>query len=296
MLRAHRFVWLLISAIAVIAMSAMIAACGGGDEGAGSAANTSKTGGGGTIKVGSTLELAPKGFVDKNGNPTGFEVDVMEALAKRLNLKVEWVKTPFSQIFTGLAAKKFDVAASGVFITCDRIAGSGKVGEFTVPIYNEATAVTWMAGEQPVPTLQDLKGKKVGTESVGTTAYKIADDNKDKIGFTNTVFENNSALLLALQQHRVNAALQSLAVQQYATKGKSQFKVGPALEGTEVPSGFVLRSGDPRKNQFNDALNQMKTAGVISGLYKKWFGSAPESSSPAATVVPPVTSTTCASA
>src|SRR5262245_37369468 len=76
---------------------------------------------GSTIQVGSTLDLAPLDMVDQQGNPTGFELDVVQAVLKKLGYKIEWVKTPFEQAFTGLLSGKYRFNASAIYTRCTRV-------------------------------------------------------------------------------------------------------------------------------------------------------------------------------
>src|SRR6188472_988825 len=69
---------------------------------------------GSTIQIGSTLDLAPLDFVDDQGNPTGYELDVVKAVMDDLGYQIEWVKTPFEQAFTGLLSGKYQMNASAI--------------------------------------------------------------------------------------------------------------------------------------------------------------------------------------
>src|SRR5438034_10603151 len=109
-LRRSLLVWLAALGVAVLAA----AGCGGGD-------NKSNGGGGKVpshITVGSDIPYAPFEF----GQPPykGFDVDVVNEIAKRLDTKVTFKKTPFDVIFRDLAQGKFDMVASAATITPER--------------------------------------------------------------------------------------------------------------------------------------------------------------------------------
>lgn len=67
----------------------------------------------GTISIGSDIPYPPFEF-NKSGQLTGFDVELMNAIAAQLCLKPSWVNSNFNTIFTSLAANKFDVVASAV--------------------------------------------------------------------------------------------------------------------------------------------------------------------------------------
>ena len=73
----------------------------------------------GQLRVGSDIPYPPFEF----GRPPGYEgfdVDVVNEIAKRLDLEAEFVKTPFDPIFRNLAQGRFDMVASAATITPER--------------------------------------------------------------------------------------------------------------------------------------------------------------------------------
>ena len=248
------------------------------------------------VKVGSTLDLAPFEYVDPDGNPQGFEIDILGAVAEKLGVKFEFVKTPFSQAFTGLAAGKYRFNASAIFILCERL--NNKHGEFAVPNYTENQAVTTRTDDaDKIKSLDDLKGMRVGVESKGSTSDGLADAHKDKVGFASKeIYPDTSALFLALEQNRIDAAIQSRLVSEYAIRNKPSMKVALNIPGTTRPSGFIFGVGDAMRPQVDEVLNEMKRSGDLAAIYKKWFGVDPDPDGPVTNVVPRITPETCSPA
>jgi ABC-type amino acid transport substrate-binding protein len=247
-----------------------------------------------TIKVASSLGLAPYEFVDKSGNATGYEVEIAEDVMGKLGYKIDWVKTPFSQLFTGLQGKKFEMGASGVYEKCSRLKDTAQYGVFTLPIGEAGQTMTERKDGPAITGWDSLKGLKLGVESAGSTADGLADKNKDA-GFTKTIYPDVNALMLALQQGRIDVALESTDVTNYTIKGNSALKVAWQVPDTQVPFGWVLRAGDPLLDQVNTAITDQRKSGALAAIYNKWFGADPPSDHPAsasATVVP-ITTENC---
>ena len=249
------------------------------------------------VRVGSTLDLIPFAYTDTDGRPTGFEIELLTLIGERLGLRFELVKTPFAQAFTGLAAGKYRVNASAISIRCERIAGSAKVGRFSVPTFSQGYVIAAPAGHPTLTTSFDaLKGLRVGVESRGSTTDALADAYRTRVGFTKIVFDNSASLFLGLQQGRIDAAIQSELVSRHLARSRPEIVVGEVLPGTSVPSGFVFREGDDLRVRFNEAIDGLKQAGAIARLYERWFGSPPRPGSAARDVVPEITPETCRSA
>lgn len=73
----------------------------------------------GALTVGTSLTAPPLGFM-KDGQPTGFDTDLVTALADKMCLKPKFVDLTFQGLFPGLVARKFDIVAARVGITDDR--------------------------------------------------------------------------------------------------------------------------------------------------------------------------------
>jgi polar amino acid transport system substrate-binding protein len=287
--------------LAVLAgMAIILAACssaGGGASRAASAGASAAAGdippAGATIDVGSTLDLAPLDFVDANGNPTGYELDVVMAAMDKLGYKINWVKTPFEQAFTGLLANKYRFNASAIYTRCKRVKDKDHFGQFTVPVGQAGQAVTTPnATADAIKAFTDLKGKTLGVESAGSTADGVADENA-AAGFTKQILPDNNSLFLALEQGRIDAALQSSDVSRYTIRDKTGVKVAFIVPDSTLTYGWVFRAGDPFRDKINETINELKKDGTTATIYKKWFGSDPEATDAAVAIVPEVTPDTC---
>lgn len=274
--------------VALASLLLTLGACsGGGAEGGDIPAQ------GATIQIGSTMDLAPLDFVDDQGEPTGYELDVVQAVADDLGYELEFVKTPFEQAFTGLLANKYRFNASAIYTRCARIKDKGSFGEFTVPVGQAGQAVTTTAEMAAgITSLEDLAGKTLGVESAGSTADSVADENI-AIGYTKEIFPDNNSLFLALEQGRIDAAMQSEDVSRYTIREKPAMQVAFVLEDTRLSYGWVFRAEDPLRDKFNETINKLKEDGTIPRIYEEWFGVAPADGDPASTVVPEVTEETC---
>ncbi|MCX2746436.1 ABC transporter substrate-binding protein [Arthrobacter sp. MI7-26] len=71
----------------------------------------------GTIKVGTLSDAPPNIFIDKDGNFTGYDNELLKAMAAKLGLKVEFVSTKFQGLLAQVKTKQFDVGSSSISTT-----------------------------------------------------------------------------------------------------------------------------------------------------------------------------------
>src|SRR5689334_11691411 len=103
------------SVVAVAALS--LAACGGGaSAGAGASDNPYDLQQAGVLRAGTLTDAPPNVFL-KDGKFTGFDNDLLTAVAGKLGLKVEFVGTEFSSLLAQVKTHKFDLGSSSISIT-----------------------------------------------------------------------------------------------------------------------------------------------------------------------------------
>ena len=133
----------------------------------------------GSITTCTHLPYAPFQSNDDDGNTVGFDVDIVNLVAKKLGVEQAIVDTPFEGIQSGqdLSTGKCDIAAAGMTITDERAA----VILFAEPYFDATQALLVREGEN-ITSLADLKGKKLGAQA-STTGLKYATKEADANGY-----------------------------------------------------------------------------------------------------------------
>ena len=127
------------------------------------------------LRVGTDATIPPLEFVE-NDKRTGFDVELLEAMAKAKGKRVEWVDIDFKGLIPGLVAKRFDVAVSAIYITDER----KKVVDFTDPFFVGGLVAMTKDGNSAIKTLADLDGKKV-TVQVDTQSVSYLQQTVPKV-------------------------------------------------------------------------------------------------------------------
>src|SRR5512134_3161072 len=98
----------------------------------------------GVLAVGSCLDYPPFETVE-GGEEVGFDVELVEEIASRLGLTVEWVRADFDTIFTAVGGGQFDMVAAAATITPER----EETVDFSDPYFNSRQALVVNTNETP---------------------------------------------------------------------------------------------------------------------------------------------------
>jgi polar amino acid transport system substrate-binding protein len=228
----------------------------------------------GTLNVGLNSENVPWEFM-KDGKLTGFEVDMLNELAKRMNVKLNFVTVPFSGIFTGLQASKWDLASSSIWITEARL----KEMDFADPYYDSDLALL-TPKDSKIKSFADMKGGTFGADT-GAVPDKWLKDNQGKYGpYTIKEYDNPTDAFLDCQAGRLDGvAADAPTALFYAKQNPDAGLIVPLLMNQAAPQAWAFRKGDPLRDAVNSVQNDMKKDGTLATIYKTWFGQDPPANS-----------------
>lgn len=215
----------------------------------------------GTIVIASEGKFSPFNFVDK-GNLTGFEIDVANAVAAKMGLKVEWKMMGFDGLLVGLAQDRWDLVIASHGITEER----SKAVTFASPHY--CTGGVIISKDGAIKTAKDLAGKTVAVQT-GTTYY----ENAKKLPVKDVKsFPTDSSARAALDTGHVDAwvtdkfvARESLA----ATPGTPD-KMGDYLFVEKIGAA-VAKGNTGLVTEVNKALAAIMADGTYAAISKKYF-------------------------
>jgi len=266
-----------IAASAALALSACGSTPSGGSGGSGATSGGAAAAGvtlvsGGKLTTCTHLPYPPFQSNDDQGKTIGFDVDLVDLVAKKLGVEQTIVDTPFEGIKSGqdLSTGKCDIAAAGMTINDER----KKVILFSLP-YFDATQALVVKKDSTVATLADLKGKKLGAQAA-TTGLDYAKSKAAANGYTIVEFQDLATQDQALTTGQVDAAINDLPVWNDAIKkNKGATKIVTQFD-TNEQYGFGMKLGnDALKKVVDDAITGAKADGTYATLYTKWIGVAP---------------------
>jgi cystine transport system substrate-binding protein len=220
----------------------------------------------GVITVGTEGTYRPFTFHESgSGNLTGYDVDVMEAVAEELGVDVEFQETQWDAIFAGLEAGRFDVIANQVSITDERKAAY----DFSTPYTVSPGVIVVADGDRGIDSFDDLQGKTTA-QSLTSNWYELAQDS----GANVEAVEGWAQSVTLLKQGRVDATINDkltfLDYQQ--TEGDTGLEI--AAETTdEARNAFAFRKGsDSLVAAVDTALADLRADGTLAEISEKYFG------------------------
>jgi L-cystine transport system substrate-binding protein len=250
-----------------------LAACGGGSSDATSASD-SKAGTSlseiqdrGVITVGTEGTYRPFTYHENgSGELTGYDVEVMNAVADELGVKVKYEETQWDAIFAGLDAGRFDAIANQVSITPEREADYA----FSTPYTVSPGVVVVEKGNSDISSLKDLSGKTTA-QSLTSNWYEMAKDAGAKV----EAVEGWAQAVTLLKQGRVDATINDkLTYLDYEkTEGGDTGLSIAVTTDDQAESALAFRQGsDDLVKAVDKALDKLRADGTLAEISQKYFG------------------------
>lgn len=224
------------------------------------------------LRMGVEGAYPPFNFVGPAGKVEGFDIDIGEALCKRLARRCEWGVLPWDGLIPGLQAGKFDVLMSSMTITTER----RRQVLFTKPYYLSYGMMIADKGSGLAFTVESLKGRAVGVQAATTHEAWLRDKFGDAIELH--PYPSSDDMFLDFQNGRLDAVFAeapAMVPWMEANGGvKAYEQVGgditdPAL-GTEI--GIAVRKADTAlAGELNAALDGIVADKTFATIAKKYF-------------------------
>ncbi|WP_454689187.1 transporter substrate-binding domain-containing protein [Achromobacter aloeverae] len=215
------------------------------------------------LRVVTDATFPPMEFVE-DGKLTGFDIDLVQALAKEMGRKVEWTQIDFKGLIPGLMAKRYDMAVSAIYITDER----RKVVDFGDSYYAGGLVAMVKADNGSIKTLKDLDGKQV-TVQVGTKSVGFLKEHYPGVKLVEV--EKNDQMFNLVAIGRADAAVTGLPAAYQYVRTRGGLRVLPGQLTTEA-YGMAVRKDLPGLTaSLNQALARLKADGTYDAIVKKWF-------------------------
>lgn len=246
----------LFAALTAVITAASLAACGSDDAGAD------------TLRVGTLSDSKPNAY-QENGEFTGFDNELLKAIAEKQGLRLEFVATDFSALLGQVANGTFDIGSSAISQTDER----KKTVAFS-DAYNYQSLGIEAPDGSPVTDENTLGGHRIGVVQ-GTVSDSWLAENEPTAQAVR--FPNDAAALSALKTKAIDGAVFDLATAEtYASENPdAKLKVVHSIT-TDLPHGYAFKKGNTELiDKINAGLQQVIDDGTWEELHKRFEPSAP---------------------
>lgn len=203
---------------------------------------------------------------------SGFSVEVVEEIARQLNLKVVWHRINWNTMAVDLARGQFDVIADPIYLTIPR----AREFEFSRPyaVFADGIAVVRIDEQRVVvpedlnkPGLRIVVGQGFAAEAIVRSRFPKADIRSIQVG--NDLLQLFNEVVSGRADVAVNDAADA---QRFVKEHSGQVKalwVEKPLAYT--PAGFALRKGDVGGARFLDvSLRNLEGTGFLNALAARY--------------------------
>lgn len=217
-----------------------------------------------TIAVVTDATFMPFEYM-QDGKMTGFDIELVDALAKQMGDKIDWTQIDFKGLIPGLVARRYDMAVSAIYITDAR----KEVVDFSNTYYPGGLVIMTKADNSDIKGPTDLAGKKVSVQ-VGTKSVDYLKTNHPEASLVEV--EKNTQMFDLLEIGRVDATVTGKPAAIVYAKTHPDVQVLPKQVTTEE-YGMAVRKDEPELTaDLNKAIAALKADGTYDTLVTKWFG------------------------
>lgn len=249
-----------------------LTACGGGSQHTASSAGNAPSADHSDTKTfiaGTNAEFAPFESQGANGKLVGFDIDLLNAMAKAGGFKVTFKDQQWDSLFASLANGDLDMVISGVTINAER----KQTMDFTDP-YFDINQVVLVPKGKDIKALADLKKmNRIGVASGQTgdfTAQKLLGTTSPKIAR----FDSVPLVLKELENGGVDAVISDSAVVANYIKnsGSHGFAMVKVSDFQAEHYGVAVRKNDAATlKMLNSALKKVHENGEYERIYNRYF-------------------------
>lgn len=224
----------------------------------------------GTIVVATSGTLFPASFYSEEDELTGFDVEVMRAVADELGLEVVFRIMAFDAMLGGIQSGQVDAAVNDINRTAER----DEVVDFSRPYkYSFATLMVREDNLSGIETVDDLEGKVHAGEATTTYSRVMRSYGAEILTYDNAT---NDQYLRDLELGRTDVIMNDYYLQRLAIQFMPEFDVTlhPDLRFWLEPAGthvVIPEGAEELKSRIDEALASLREDGMLAEISASFF-------------------------
>lgn len=224
-----------------------------------------------TMTVGTNAEFPPFEYLNDDGEPDGFDMAVMRAIADEMGYEINIVNMEFKSLTASLKTGGLDAVAAAMTVTEER----KQTVDFSDSYYTATQSIVVPVGSS-IETMEELNGKRVAVQE-GTTGDLLVtpgDDNETITDDTTQVkrFKKGTDAIMELKNGGVDAVvIDSSPAKNFVSLNQDTLK---AIEDTSSSESYAIAvaKGDTELlNDINTGLQKIRDDGTFEQLVEEYI-------------------------
>ena len=248
---------ILIALVAILmVLPVMLAACGKSEK---TLEDIKKAG---TITMATCSGFEPFEILGTDGKVTGVDVDIAQAMADYLGVKLEIADVDFDSIVPGVQSGKFDLGVAGITANDAR----RKNVDFSADYYTASQAIIVLSTNTTITSAEDVKKLTVGVQK-GTTGASYCEEN----GIKYNSYDNGAAACLALEGGKVDAVIiDKVPATKHVEAGEGKYKLLDEPLTKENYAIAIAKENKELKDAVDAVLKQLTESGKLYEIFDKY--------------------------
>jgi polar amino acid transport system substrate-binding protein len=215
------------------------------------------------LVVGTSADYEPFEYIDEDGNYTGFDIELMEEIADRMGVELEWQDIAFDGLIGSLQNDKIDAIIAAMSATAER----EEQVDFTDPYFISGDAVLVAEGSGlDLQDKNDIAGHTVGVQT-GTIQESWIDENLDA---EVSRYERAEQAIMDLKSGRIEMVAMDLsAANSFVEQGGIEVALETDFSGEHM--AIAVKEGNTElKEEFDAVIDELQMEGFIDDLAAKY--------------------------
>ncbi len=220
--------------------------------------------GGNTLVVGTSADYEPFEYVDEDGNYIGFDIELMEEVAARLDMELEWQDIAFDGLIGSLQSDKIDAIIAAMSATPER----EEQVDFTDPYFIGADAIIVAEGSDiAISKNEDMVGHTVGVQT-GTIQEEWVDENIDA---EVSRYERAEQAIMDLKSGRIEiVAMDYYAATSFIEQGGIELALKTEFSGEHM--SIAVKEGNTElRDKIDAVIDELQAEGFVEDLALKYL-------------------------
>lgn len=227
----------------------------------------------GELRVGMTLQFEPEMYLDENGEPAGYDVELLNLLATDLGVELVIENQEFDALIPGLLAGQWDMISVGLVPRPARLLQMYFTDAY-VP-YEQVLVAAADSDREPTIEAYNVEGTTITALQGSTAAEQVTTQFPNA---TLAEFPQQDAAFLEVASGRADAiVVESYLAERFIQANPDQLAVVDLGAPLQIEFGsYAIPLGDEKfLTYLNSWLQYYKNNGTLDTLYDEVFGSDP---------------------